>query len=261
MANPDTTLTTPPLEPMIREAGEIALRHFGRVTPQQKADRSFVTDADREVERFVVRELRERFPGHCVWGEEYGVSAEEDSPYVWAIDPIDGTAGFLSLLPSWSISIGLFVEGVPRLGMVFLPVLDELYTGDPEHGARLNEEPIQVEHGTGINQHSTLLTSDHSFRDVNIDWPGRTWGLSSTAANVCYAARGAVTASLTSRTIHSYDLAAATAILMHAGGELRHISGALVDFRRFLKGGCTGEDSVACHPDRSEAVRSCIRPK
>ncbi|HYL41092.1 MAG TPA: inositol monophosphatase family protein, partial [Candidatus Binatus sp.] len=69
----------------------IAMRHFRRdLQPERKPDRTYVTVADRSIERLVRDRIADAFPGHGVVGEEYG--AEEGSTGVqWYVDPIDGT--------------------------------------------------------------------------------------------------------------------------------------------------------------------------
>ena len=244
----------------MREAGKIARHYFGGVTPERKPDNSLVTAADREVERFLVRELSQRFPDHCIVGEEYGVSAAKESRYVWSIDPIDGTAGFVSQLPTWTVCVGLLVDGVPQLGMVLMPCSEDLYTADPENGARLNGMPIHVDSSSEIRRDSTLLTFSYMHQDMDVSWPGRIWALSSAAATVIYAARGTITAGLVDK-VNCYDIAAATAVLNHAGGELRYLSGRPVDFNTFLKEGRAEECLIATHPNKQEEALGYFRMK
>jgi len=84
-----------------QEAGEVALRYFQQdIAVEQKADRSPVTVADREVEQFFRRRLEERFPAHGILGEEFGRSRPESS-FCWMLDPIDGTRTFIRGVPFW----------------------------------------------------------------------------------------------------------------------------------------------------------------
>lgn len=76
---------------------------------ETKADRTPVTEADREAEAAIKRVLRERFPDHAFYGEEEG--REGDSAFVWLIDPIDGTKSFVRGYPFFSTQIALMHEG------------------------------------------------------------------------------------------------------------------------------------------------------
>ncbi len=258
---PDDLIAAQPLEPMMREAGKIALHYFGSVSPERKADQSVVTAADREVERFLVRELTNRFPDHACYGEEYGASENKNARCVWMIDPIDGTAGFVSELPTWTICAGLLVDGVPQTGLVYAPVAGDLYMADPSSGATVNGRPIHVSDATELKPDSTLLAYSYAHHELDLTWPGRIWALSSAAVTVVYAARGSITAGLVDR-VHSYDVAAAAAILKQAGGELRNLqSGTPVDFHAF-KGHERAEDwMIATNPGLQDEVRKHFKAK
>lgn len=241
----------------MREAGKIAMSHFGRVRVERKQDNSVVTEADREIERFLVRELAERYPDIPVFGEEYGVSNEKPSNAIWMIDPIDGTGGFVNELPSWTICLGLVVDGEPLLGLVFAPVTGDLYTADAESGSRLNGTPIRVDPNCACNE-GTALVSAYVFlhRNVDVEWPGQVWTLGSAAASMVHVARGGVNAGLINP-VSSYDIAASAAILKQAGGDLRYVtSGNPVDFRAFLTEGLCEDWILAANPALCDTARS-----
>lgn len=83
-----------------------------------------VTAADRAIERYLRNAIARRFPGHAIAGEEYGSPATL-SPWLWVLDPIDGTFNFATGLPAAGTSIGLMHEGKVRVGGVA-----DLYTGE-----------------------------------------------------------------------------------------------------------------------------------
>lgn len=87
-----------------------------------------VTEADLATER-VMRALIERdYPGHGISGEEYGTKPAL-GPYRWSLDPIDGTRSFTCGLPTWVTLISLVEDGVPVIGVIDAPCLDERYLG------------------------------------------------------------------------------------------------------------------------------------
>jgi myo-inositol-1(or 4)-monophosphatase len=95
---------------------------------EAKGDASPVTDADRGAELAMRALLRERFPEHGIWGEEFGPD-RADAEYLWVLDPIDGTRAFVTGRPLFGTLIGLLHRGVPVLGMIDQPATGERWTG------------------------------------------------------------------------------------------------------------------------------------
>jgi histidinol-phosphatase len=106
-------------------ADAVARRWFRRdVEVSTKPDRTYVTAADREVERLVRERLADRFPGHGLVGEEYGIE-QGDAESRWYIDPIDGTANFVRGVPIFAVLLALEVGGEIQAGVVSAPALRE----------------------------------------------------------------------------------------------------------------------------------------
>ena len=108
-----------------------------------------VTEADRGAEAAMRRLIGQTFPSHGVIGEEYGED-RPDAEYVWVLDPIDGTKGFISGLPTWGTLIGLMHRGRPVYGMMSQPFTRERYFGDGKRArlrgpalARRDEAPAE----------------------------------------------------------------------------------------------------------------------
>jgi myo-inositol-1(or 4)-monophosphatase len=87
-----------------------------------------VTEADRAAERAMRQLINERFPTHGISGEEWP-DQPGSSNYSWSLDPIDGTRSFICGLPTWTTLIALLDAGVPAVGYVDAPALDEAYVG------------------------------------------------------------------------------------------------------------------------------------
>jgi histidinol phosphatase-like enzyme (inositol monophosphatase family) len=87
-----------------------------------------VTAADRGAEAAIRQAISLRFPEHGVLGEEYGED-RADAEFVWVLDPIDGTRGFIAGLPLWTTLIALRWRGRPVVGLIAQPYLDEVYVG------------------------------------------------------------------------------------------------------------------------------------
>ena len=95
---------------------------------EAKGDASPVTEADRQAELAMRALLRERFPDHGIWGEEFGPD-RADAEYLWVLDPIDGTRAFVTGRPLFGTLIGLLHHGVPILGLIDQPGIGERWIG------------------------------------------------------------------------------------------------------------------------------------
>jgi histidinol phosphatase-like enzyme (inositol monophosphatase family) len=116
-----------------------------------KADGSPVTVADRETER-VIRDLLARsYPQHGVFGEEHGWTAT-DCPYTWIVDPIDGTKSYLAGAPTYGMLLALLYDGVPVLGIIDIPALDERWCGVVGQATTMNDRPVKTSSCTAVEQ-------------------------------------------------------------------------------------------------------------
>ncbi|MGH7410032.1 MAG: histidinol-phosphatase [Candidatus Methylomirabilis sp.] len=142
-----------------RGAGEVALRYFTRdVQVEVKSDQTPVTVADREAERLLRAKIEERFPGHGIVGEEFGV-VREKAPYRWILDPIDGTQSFIRGVPLWGVMIGVEQDGESVLGVVHFPALRETVWARAGGGAWWNGKRACVSRVARLEE-ATLLTTD-----------------------------------------------------------------------------------------------------
>jgi len=100
------------------------LPRFPARTLHHKQDGSVVTDADWAAERAMRERIKKMYPSHGVMGEE-----EEEfigsEKLQWILDPLDGTRAFTLGIPMFGTLIGLLEEGMPRLGVIHLPVTNE----------------------------------------------------------------------------------------------------------------------------------------
>ncbi|UXE63442.1 MAG: inositol monophosphatase [Woronichinia naegeliana WA131] len=103
-----------------------------------------VTEADRKAESLILDVLERHCPHHAILAEESGYQGEQQSTYLWAIDPLDGTTNYAHSYPISCVSVGLMVEGVPQLGAIYNPFRRELFRAAKGLGATLNRRPIQV---------------------------------------------------------------------------------------------------------------------
>lgn len=117
------------------EADEIARRHFRRdLRIDRKPDRTFVTEADTEVERRIRERLLAAFPDHGLVGEEYGTEAG-DASVRWYIDPIDGTHNFMRGVPLFGTLLAAERDGELQVAILSAPALDERWWAHRGGGA------------------------------------------------------------------------------------------------------------------------------
>jgi len=143
---------------LAREAGEIALGHFRRLSSvDRKRDGSLVTAADREAESHIRARICARFPDDSIVGEEHG-EQRGASARCWIIDPIDGTYSFVKGVPFYGVLIGLEVSGETVSGVANFPSLGELYHGARGLGAFCNGGRIRVSEFAVVEQALVLAT-------------------------------------------------------------------------------------------------------
>lgn len=123
-------------------AGKTMLKYFnGNNGASYKGDKTIVTLADKEINAYLIRRVKEEFPNHCVDGEEEQFGK---SNYVWVCDPVDGTAMYARHIPVAVFSLALVVDGDPKVGVVYDPFTDSLYSAVKGEGAYKNGEKITV---------------------------------------------------------------------------------------------------------------------
>ena len=98
-----------------------------------------VTSADKAFEKFIIREIKKKFPKHQIIGEEFG-HKKSNSDYSWVIDPIDGTRSFVIGNPTWSNLISLNYKGKPIIGLANFPILKKFYYNSSDKIAYISEK-------------------------------------------------------------------------------------------------------------------------
>lgn len=214
-----------------KEAGNIMLQYFhGNNGASYKGDRSIVTLADKEINTYLIERVKETFPTHCVDGEEEQFGK---SQYVWVCDPVDGTAMYARHVPVAVFSLALVVDGVSKVGVVYDPFLDKMYTAIHGQGAYLNGKKIMV--------------NDYALEDMqsvsNFDmWPSAKYPVyallqelgkktyfvsvgSVIRACMCVASGEFSLAIFPGTTRKNCDIAAAKVIVEEAGGKVTNFWG------------------------------------
>ena len=120
-----------------------------------------VTIADKASEQVILEVLRRHFPQHSILAEESGKLGNQDNEFLWAIDPLDGTTNYAHQYPCFAVSIGLLINGVPKVGVIYDPFRDELFRAAAGLGATRNRRPIQVSQTAELSK--SLLVSGFAY--------------------------------------------------------------------------------------------------
>lgn len=110
---------------------------------EKGAASNLVTDTDRAAERIVLRRLLRAFPHHGIISEE-SPPIRPDAPRAWYIDPLDGTTNFAHGFPHFAVSIGMAEGNRPLVGVVYQPMLDDLFCAVRGRGAARNGRAVRV---------------------------------------------------------------------------------------------------------------------
>lgn len=137
--NTDSPIYLQRMFDFVRQAGDIALKYLPDSDPGLKANRTVITKADREISQLCRQMLSDilQDPAHILVDEEDPQVADyldakrlQNAKFVWSVDPIDGTRLYANGMPTFGISIGLLKDLKPWLGVVYFPVLNELFFAD-----------------------------------------------------------------------------------------------------------------------------------
>ncbi|MFA5479847.1 MAG: inositol monophosphatase family protein [Candidatus Muiribacteriota bacterium] len=225
-------------EKLIKEAGKIGLEGYnGDFKTYYKAERNPVTEYDTKIEKFIINYITENYP-------DYGIYSEEDSKrsegikYTVYLDPIDGTVNFSRKIPFFCISFALYKENKPEIGIVYLPVLNQMFTAQKGKGSFLNGKRISVSETTDMtkaigatgfpyDKHISEINNINNFGTVLKKVQGlRRCG--SAAIDICYTACGNYDFFWELK-LNPWDMAAGILIAQEAGAIITKIDGSDFD--------------------------------
>lgn len=213
-----------------RKAGRSLRRDFGEVEQLQvsvKGPANFVTAADHRAEDIIFEELTRARHGYGFLMEERGVVEGPDKTHRWIVDPLDGTTNFLHGLPMFAVSIGLEREGEMVAGLIYNPVMDEMFTAERGQGAFLNDRRIRVSARRSLENAVVVTGIPHrgrpgherflgEIRDVMAACAGvRRYGAA--ALDLAWVAAGRFDG-YWERDISAWDMAAGILLVREAGG-------------------------------------------
>jgi len=190
-----------------------------------------VTDCDLKSQELIVNIILKTFPEHQILAEELSAAApfENDGGCRWIIDPLDGTVNFAHEVPIFAVSIAFEQEGRVEYGIVYDPMKEEIFEAQYGQGAWLNGQRIKVSNTKSLNQALLAIGFPYDIRDrlkpamrrfeQMLACSQGVRRLGSAALNLCYIAAGRFDG-LWSEQLHPWDTAAASLMVLEAGGVL-----------------------------------------
>ena len=154
---------------------------------------------------------------------------------VWVVDPIDGTREFVQGIPEWSISVGLVEGGIPVAGGVLNPTAHLLVLGSIESGVTINGKPCRLSEKASLADCVVLASRSEVKRGEWLSFGGHGYEIRPTgsiANKLCSVAAGLADATWTLVPKHEWDVAAGTALVQAAGGDVYDLDGATPRFNR-----------------------------
>jgi histidinol-phosphatase len=212
-----------------------AFRHHLQV--RTKADGSWVTQVDEDVERALRKAILERFPDHAVLGEENGRQGPSDAP-TWVLDPIDGTTNFVKRNPIFATLIAVQVDGQEVAGVVSAPALSARWDGVSGGPAHQDGRVVHVSDVDRVEDAEVAFGGLDTF--VEADRMALVSRLSARASRVrgygdfwqhCLVAAGSTDVAIEAE-VKVWDLAAVKLVVEAAGGRFTDLAG-----RRTADGG------------------------
>ena len=212
------------------KASRSLIRDFGEIENLQvstKGPGDFVTSADKRTEKILIDELQKAHPEYGIITEETGIINKSNTEKRWVIDPIDGTMNFLNGIPQFAISIGYEEKGEIICGVIFNPIINEMFIAEKGNGAYLNNSRIRVSNKnkikdallvTGGPKGNSKIKNKIFSEYINVsNNVSNVRKFGSAALDIAYVACGRFDG-YWQRELNYWDIAAGIIILKEAGG-------------------------------------------
>jgi myo-inositol-1(or 4)-monophosphatase len=223
-------------ERLAREAGEIQRDRYETVfeVRTKSASIDLVTEVDHACEELIVDALSAERGRDAILAEEGGGSDHADAEWRWVIDPLDGTTNYAHGYPRFCVSIGVERRGVRTVGVVYDPLLDEMFQAVRGEGATLNGRPIRVSQesdfgnalvATGFAYDVRKSPEDNLDHFASVVKRARAIRRDGSAAlDLCYVAAGRFDGFWEIK-LHAWDVAAGLLLVDEAGGRTSDLRG------------------------------------
>ncbi len=209
-----------------------------KITVTAKKQNDFVTEVDKAAEQAIIEVLLTAYPSHAVLAEESGPSSNlnDESEFVWIIDPLDGTTNFIHGFPQYAVSIALQHKGVVTQAVIYDPAHNDLFTASKGSGAFLNNKRLRVSKTDRLAQ--ALVGTGFIGRDKDPELMKNFLKMFEVMTMNCHGLRrpGAATLDLAyvaagrydgffEKDLNTWDVAAGSLLITEAGGLVGDFSG------------------------------------
>lgn len=224
---------------LARDGGKIALEFIDHSGSSLKPDDSVITEADRRVSFLAHERLAPLLAtsAHILVDEEDPEKTRfldqgvlNKAPFLWSIDPIDGTRAYANRMPHYGISIGLIKDLKPFMGVVYFPSLAELFYCDGKDAFFVKDPFTAREVSTKIlpldeeiTSRSVFISTDEMLSRFNwVQKQCHTMIFAAAVCEFCWPVIGRGCGSLSR--VHLWDMAGAWPIFEKAGLKMRSFS-------------------------------------
>ena len=244
-------------------AGEVIIKYFNQNNEASyKGDKTIVTLADTEINSYLIKQVKEKYPLHSVDGEEEQFGK---SDYVWVCDPVDGTAMYARHIPVAVFSLALVIKGQSMVGVVCDPFTNSLYTAIKGKGAYKNGERIivndyELEDMKTVCHYDSWVGADYNIFKVLQELEAKTYfvGLGSIIRACMCIASGDFSLALFPGTKHkNCDIAAVKVIVEEAGGIVTDLFGREQRYDQNINGAIISNGLV--HQEIVDNVKKFVR--
>lgn len=232
-----------------QKAGEKLMQYFntGEAHETRGTPKEVKSVFDEVADELIKAEIEKAYPDHSYLTEETGLISKNDE-YMWIIDPLDGTGNFVNGNPFFAISISLWINNKPYLGVIEAPALKERYVGLHNQGSwkidltNNKKYDLQVSNTTDINK-SYVVFCEGGIKDRNEVVPivqkiyphvKDMRKLGSAALELAWVAIGRAEAYVTQK-ISIWDIAAGIVCVQEAGGSITHFDNSNWDFDAMMQ--------------------------
>ena len=210
-------------------AGEISinLRNNG-LTKEIKPDNTPVSNGDLEVNRIVIKKLKELTPEIPIISEETSENkSTKDLKNFWLVDPIDGTYDYINNLDEFTINAGLIIDRKPAAGIIYAPAKKRLFFsfGDGQAFEKTNKKITKLQGSKNFNKDQIKFVSYSNeikpgivkiHKELNV----KNYTKMKSSLKFCVVATGEYDGYVAEPRAYEWDIAAGHAILKHSGGSI-----------------------------------------
>lgn len=246
-------------------AGKVMLKYFKQNNgASYKKDETIVTLADTEINSYLIKQVKEKYPSHSVDGEEEQFGK---SNYVWVCDPVDGTAMYARHIPVAVFSLALVINGVPKIGVIYDIFTNNLYSAINGKGAyrndiKINVNDYKIEDIQSVCHYDMTRHSVYNIYDCIKELSKKTYFVSLgsiTRACTCVA-NGEFNLAIFPGTEHkNCDIAAAKVIVEEAGGKVTDLFGNEQRYDESINGAIISNGKV--HNEVIEIIKKYLKDK